>query len=337
MRVIVIGASGTIGREVTRALRFDHEVVTASRTRGDLRVDISDPDSVAAMFGQAGRFDAVVSAAGAARFGTLAELNYDDYLFSLRNKLMGQVNLVRIGQRYINDNGSFTLTSGVLAREPMSGSSVISMVNAGLEGFVRAAQLEMERGVRVNVVSPVWVKETLEAMGRDSSTGMPASQVARSYVACVTGSQRGKVIDVRILSETGVSPYCSSIPSGELLRAVDEFNRGDWYACHETLEELWVGSDGEIRDLYQGLLQFAVALHHWREGNFNGTVHLLTKGADHLRRVRPICQRIEAETMVAAAYRLREALTALGPERMAELDPDLIPRIVLIPAESTMI
>ena len=197
MRVIVIGATGTIGREVAKALQVEHEVVTASRSGGTLHVDIADPESIEAMYRKAGSFDAVVSAAGAAKFGALADLEYDDYLFSLKNKLMGQVNLVRIGQRFITANGSFTLTSGVLAHEPMPGSCAISMVNAGLEGFVRAAQLELEKGLRVNVVSPVWVQETLIALGRDPAEGMPAATVARAYLASVTGSMRGKVLDVR--------------------------------------------------------------------------------------------------------------------------------------------
>lgn len=196
MRIILIGGSGTIGREVAKALAPNHEVVTASRSSGELRVDMVEPASVEAMFQEAGRFDAVVSAAGSARFGPLDDLEYDDFLFSFRNKLMGQVNLVRIGRSYINDNGSFTLTSGVLAREPMPGGSVVSMVNAGLEGFVRAAQLEMERGVRVNVVSPVWVRETMLAMGHKMAEGMPAALVARAYVASVTGSMKGTVLDV---------------------------------------------------------------------------------------------------------------------------------------------
>lgn len=196
MRIILIGGSGTIGREVAQALGAHHQVVTASRHGGMLRVDIAEPESVVAMFREAGSFDAVVSAAGSARFGPLDDLDYDDFLFSFRNKLMGQANLVRIGRTFINDNGSFTLTSGVLAREPMPGSSAVSMVNAGLEGFVRAAQLEMERGVRVNVVSPVWVQETLLAMGRKGTEGMPAALVARAYVAAVTGTMKGTVLDV---------------------------------------------------------------------------------------------------------------------------------------------
>jgi len=197
MRVILIGFTGTIGREVKRELGLNHEVVTASRTSGDFRVDIASPDSIEALFRHVGSFDAVVCTAGAARFGRLVELSHDDLMFGLGNKLMGQVNLVRIGLRFINDNGSFTLTSGILARQPMPGSSSISMVNAGLEGFVRAAALEMERGIRVNVVSPVWVKETLETLGWDSSIGMPAEKVARSYKASVDGKQNGVVLDVQ--------------------------------------------------------------------------------------------------------------------------------------------
>lgn len=196
MRIILIGGSGTIGREVAKTLAVNHEVITASRIGGMVRVDISDPGSVEQMYRETGRCDAVVCAAGSARFGPLDDLEYEDFLFSIRNKLMGQVNLVTIGRKHINDNGSFTLTSGVLAREPLPGSSAVSMVNAGLEGFVRAAQLELERGVRVNVVSPVWVQETLLAMGNKQLEGMPATLVARAYLAAVTGNMRGTVLDV---------------------------------------------------------------------------------------------------------------------------------------------
>ena len=125
---------------------------------------------------------------------------------------------------------------------------------------------------------------------------------------------------------------CTQSPSGELLQAFGEFNRGDWFDCHETLEELWVGSVGEIRDFYQGMLQIAVALHHWRGGNYRGAVLLLTSGTEKLRRVRPVCQRIEVATLVADAVRFHEALAILGSERMGELDPALVPRLRLAPA-----
>jgi uncharacterized protein len=124
---------------------------------------------------------------------------------------------------------------------------------------------------------------------------------------------------------------CLAPPPEELLRAVDEFNRGEWYKCHETLEELWAGAEGEIRHFYQGLLQIAAALHHWRNGNFSGVISLLGKGSGCLRRVHKICQRIEVPMIVATADSFRIALTALGPERMTEIDPSLIPLLHLAP------
>jgi len=135
-----------------------------------------------------------VSAAGDAKFAPLQQLTDDDFAFSLRNKLMGQVNLVRFGMDSVSDGGSFTLTSGVLAQQPMAGSAAISLVNAGVEGFVRAAALELPRRQRVNVVSPPWVSETLTAMGQDPAGGLPAADVARAYVRSIEGSETGSVI-----------------------------------------------------------------------------------------------------------------------------------------------
>jgi NAD(P)-dependent dehydrogenase (short-subunit alcohol dehydrogenase family) len=199
MRVIVVGGTGTIGSAVVAALSARHEVVAVGRTRGAVQVDLASPDSIRAMFQAVGRFDAVISAAGQAKFGSLDDLTDADYLFSFSNKLMGQVNLVRIGRQFIADGGSFTLTSGVLSQEPMKGSASISMVNAGLEGFVRAAALELPRGIRVNVVSPPWVTETLVARKMDPSHGMPAASVTLAYLASVEGTMTGQTLDPRIL------------------------------------------------------------------------------------------------------------------------------------------
>ncbi|AAR35042.1 DUF309 domain-containing protein [Geobacter sulfurreducens] len=123
---------------------------------------------------------------------------------------------------------------------------------------------------------------------------------------------------------------CEQSISGKLLQALGEFNRGDWFECHETLEDLWIGSEGEIRDFYQGALQLAVALHHWRNGNLGGAMSLLQGGAGYLRRVRPVCQRVDVAGLISAADRLREELSRLGPERMAEADRSLFPRMVLV-------
>ncbi len=122
---------------------------------------------------------------------------------------------------------------------------------------------------------------------------------------------------------------CSESPPGELLKAIGEFNRGDWFDCHETLEDLWVGEEGEMRDFYQGVLQVAVALHHWHAGNFGGAVRLLESGAGYLRRVSPVCQRVDVADLIQAADHLRGRLSVLGADRMAEVDPVLIPRLRL--------
>lgn len=195
MKVVLIGASGLIGQAIAQALSPSHEIVQVTRSTSEYQVDIASPDSIQQLFAAVAPFDAVVCAAGAAKFAPFEDLSDADFQFSLANKLMGQVNLVRLGLPYICDRGSFTLTSGTLSREPSPGSAAISLVNAGLEGFVRAAALEMPRDVRVNVVAPPWVSETLAAMGQDSSTGLPAAQVAKAYVESVEGTQTGAVID----------------------------------------------------------------------------------------------------------------------------------------------
>lgn len=193
MRIAVIGATGTIGAAVAHALSEKHEVVRASR-HGDIEVDIEDRASIAAFYGRAGELDAVVCCAGAAKFGKLAELDDADFEVGLRSKLMGQINLVRFGRDVLREGGSFTLTSGVLSVQPMPGSSAIATVNGGIEAFVRAAALELPRGQRINVVSPGWVTETMEAMGMDSSPGMPAAEVARAYVESLMSTRNGEVL-----------------------------------------------------------------------------------------------------------------------------------------------
>ena len=195
MRILLIGATGTIGQAVARALA-GHDIVAAGR-RGPLHVDITDPASLRALYARVGRegpVDAVVSAAGGGAWKPLAELTDDDFTASLRYKLMGQVNVVRYGFDVVRDGGSITVTSGVLAQRPQANSAAVSLLNAGLEGFVRAAALEAPRGIRVNVVSPGWVSETLAAMGADPAPGIPADEVARVYVESVTGAARGAVL-----------------------------------------------------------------------------------------------------------------------------------------------
>jgi NAD(P)-dependent dehydrogenase (short-subunit alcohol dehydrogenase family) len=194
MRILVIGSTGTIGSEVVKALDGRHEIVPANRHSG-VKVNLDDPASIRGMYESVGKVDAVVVAAGEAAFAPLERLTEDDFQLSLRSKLMGQVNVVRFGVDALPDGGSFTLTSGVLARQPIPGGAAISLVNAGLEGFVRAAALELPRGLRINIVSPGWVSETLAAMGQDPANGIPAAEVAKAYVGCIEGGATGAVID----------------------------------------------------------------------------------------------------------------------------------------------
>jgi NAD(P)-dependent dehydrogenase (short-subunit alcohol dehydrogenase family) len=197
MKIIVIGAAGTIGNEVVRALTQNkHEVVRASRS-GEVKVNVDDPSSVRALFDKVQGVDAVVSCAGNAAFKPFTELTDSDYELGLRSKLMGQVSVARFAKDHLRDGGSIVLTTGVLAMHPMPGSASISMVNAGLEGFVRAAALEMPRNLRINAVSPPWVKETMIKFGMDPTPGQAAADVAKAYVAAVEGKQQGQVLDPR--------------------------------------------------------------------------------------------------------------------------------------------
>ena len=194
MRILIIGATGTIGSAIVTALGNDHELVLASHNKAQEKVDITSAESIRALYTRVGRVDAVVSATGSAAFKPLADLTDADFAMSLANKLMGQVNLVRYGMDSVNDGGSFTLTSGVLGQKPQKGTPAISLVNAGLDGFARAAALEAPRGIRVNTVSPPWVTETLKAYGMPLDDGMLAADVAKAYVTAIVGRETGHVL-----------------------------------------------------------------------------------------------------------------------------------------------
>jgi NAD(P)-dependent dehydrogenase (short-subunit alcohol dehydrogenase family) len=196
MKIVVVGSTGTIGAAVVRALARSgkHEIVGVSR-QTEPALDIEDPAAIPAFFKAISGIDALVSCAGNAVFKSLAQLTDADFERSLHSKLMGQIGLVRAALEHLADHGSVTLTSGILAQRPMRGSAAISMVNAGLEGFVRAAALEAPRAIRVNVVSPPWVTETLEKLGMEVAAGLPADTVANAYVAAVEGKFQGQTLN----------------------------------------------------------------------------------------------------------------------------------------------
>ena len=198
MRVLIVGASGTIGRAVVAELGQRHEVVTAGRNSGDIRLDITDSESIRAAYADAGPLDAVVSTAGTVRFAPFAELDSEGYETGLRDKLMGQVNLVLIGRDSIADGGSFTLTTGVLDREPIRKGTSASMVNGAVNAFVRAAAIEMPRGQRINVVSPGVIEEAMAAYAPffRGFEPVPAARAALAYAKSVEGAQTGQVFSV---------------------------------------------------------------------------------------------------------------------------------------------
>ena len=198
MRIVVVGATGTIGKAVVAALEDRHEIVKVGQTGGDHQVDIADSGSIRRLFETVGRFDALVSAAGKVHFGALAELTEKEFELGLRNKLMGQVNLVLIGRDYLNDGGSFTLTSGVLSHDPIRYGASASLVNGALESFVKAAAIELDRGLRSNVVSPGVLVESLPVFG-DYFRGheaVPGARVAKAYLKSVEGLLTGQVFQV---------------------------------------------------------------------------------------------------------------------------------------------
>jgi NAD(P)-dependent dehydrogenase (short-subunit alcohol dehydrogenase family) len=192
VKVVVIGATGIVGGAVADALAERHDVVRASR-RGDPQVDVGDPDSITRLFASVPDVDAVVCCAATAPLSPLADQSDAEFRRSVHSKLFGQVDLIRQGAERLRDGGSITVTSGAIP-EGLEGAAGGALVNAGLNAFVHAVAAEMPRGVRVNAVSPGWVRESLEALGMDGSEGTPAADVARAYVEAVEGAATGAAI-----------------------------------------------------------------------------------------------------------------------------------------------
>ncbi|MEV5652823.1 short chain dehydrogenase [Nocardia sp. NPDC052254] len=194
MKILVIGATGTIGSAVADSLAARHEVVRAAR-RGPVSVDMADAETIDALLAAVGEVDAVVCCAASGGLTPLNTLSDNDFWTGLDGKLIGQVNLVRRAIAHVRDSGSVTLTSGRFA-EPVPGSSLGYLVDAGLEAFVHAAATEMPRGIRLNTVSPGWVRETLLGLGMDPAAGTPVADVAQVYVDAVEGTAHGRTLDV---------------------------------------------------------------------------------------------------------------------------------------------
>jgi NAD(P)-dependent dehydrogenase (short-subunit alcohol dehydrogenase family) len=194
MKVVVIGATGTIGKAIA-ALLSDrgHEIVGVSRsTRPSL--DLDDPASISTFYETIGEVDAIVCAAGNASFGSLAELSDEQLHLGIDSKLLGQVNLVRKGLSKVRPGGVFVLTGGMLAYNPWPKTSTVAMVNAGLEGFVRAAALDLQDERRIVIVHPPLVRESAAQMGMEEAPWPSAATVAEAYLTALEGQITGQPV-----------------------------------------------------------------------------------------------------------------------------------------------
>lgn len=193
MKILVIGTGLVGGAAIAALTERGHEVISASRSSVP-SVDATEPNSISALFAEVGSVDAVVAAIGKAPFEPLAELDHGDFVSGLLGKTMAQIDIVQLGTAYVRDGGSFTLTTGVLAREPIVTGAASSAANGALEAFTMAAAVELPRGLRINTVSPtVLVEATGHHAHFPGFTQVSAAAVGQAYVKAVEGFQTGQV------------------------------------------------------------------------------------------------------------------------------------------------
>ena len=163
MKILVVGGAGTIGKRIVEHFKVGNEVIVAGRSSNDYKIDIADSKSIKKLFKKVGKVDAIICAAGEAKWAPFEDLSESDFHIGLRSKLMGQVNLVRIGRKYLNRNGSITLTTGILADDPVVKTASAAMVNGGIPQFLyKLSALELKKGIRINVVSSGMVMDAYE-------------------------------------------------------------------------------------------------------------------------------------------------------------------------------
>ena len=203
LRILVIGASGELGRAVVAELGGRHEIISAGSKSGDVRIDISDPTSIVAGLAAAAPLDAVACAAGAVNFHPLSAISVasiaeSSYGLGLANKLMGQVNLTLAARDALREDGSITLIAGVLSGDPIAFGSSASMVNGAIESFARAAAIELPRGLRINAVSPTVFEESMGSYGPffRGFDPVPVARAARAFSRSIEGRQTGQVYRV---------------------------------------------------------------------------------------------------------------------------------------------
>lgn len=198
MKILIVGGKGTIGSKVSAHFSKKHEVVIAGRNSGDVHLDMADSGSIKDMFEKIGKVDAVICAAGEAKWAEFNSLTEDDFYIGIRSKLMGQINLVRIGKDYINPGGSFTLSTGILADHPVLMTTSAAMVNGAIHSFVKAVCLELKDNIRINVVSSGLVEDAVEHYEAyfPGHNPIPMRKVINGFVKSVNGASTGKIIRI---------------------------------------------------------------------------------------------------------------------------------------------
>ena len=196
MKTLVVGPNGTIGKQVVELLKEKgHEIIGASRSTSPA-LDIANTSSIESFYANLGEVDAIICVAGEATFSFLNKVSDDQIQLGIRSKLLGQVNLVRKGLNNLRPGGVFIITGGILAYSPMPQTSLIAMVNAGLEGFARALALELTEGKRIVIVHPPWVAETAAKIGMDPAPWPDASKTAKTYLEVLEGTNSGEPVFV---------------------------------------------------------------------------------------------------------------------------------------------
>lgn len=198
MKILVVGGNGTIGSCVAKCLKEKHEVIIAGRNSGEVKVDIESSVSIKAMFEQIGKLDAIINCSGAAKWAAFDTMEEEDFYIGIKSKMMGQINLVRLGQEYLNTGGSFTLTKGILAEDPVYMTTNAAMVNGAIHGFVLAVSQELKNGHRINVVAPGLVEDSKDKFGDYFPGHNPVAmhKVANGYVRSVEGKRTGEIIRI---------------------------------------------------------------------------------------------------------------------------------------------
>lgn len=199
MKVLLVGASGVIGQAIAKELGSRHEIITAGSKSGDVRVDMTSHQSIETMYKKLGTIDAVIASAGHVHFGPLSEMTEAQFLTGVHSKLMGQINLVLLGQHYVAAAGSFTLTTGVLSDDPIRMGASASAMNGAVNGFVKGAAVDLFlKGLRINAVSPTLLLESMPQFEAffPGVVPVPAAIVARAYAKSLEGAQTGQVYRV---------------------------------------------------------------------------------------------------------------------------------------------